>query len=80
MALSHEPSWTFLELQDVQPGEVVITDHQIVRSLVLLKSYAANDLCGCQPQRSLAESREPPCARCEAEGLIRAVTGEMQIT
>lgn len=67
-------SWSFLELRDPQPGEKVISDHQIVQALALLKQYSTADACACV----VDEGNEQParCRRCEAQALIGYVTGE----
>lgn len=76
-ALAHQPkpSWTVFELTEAHPGEVVITDDQIVRALLLLKDYARGDECNCAPD----EGNAPPnkCRRCSASALIGAITSEL---
>ena len=68
-----ERSWTFLQLELPQPGDLVIADQQIAHALLLLKNYAASDECACR----VDEGNEPttPCRRCAARELLGHVTG-----
>lgn len=70
-----ERSWSFLHLFDPLPGEVVISDRQIVCTLLLLRSYAARDECRCRTD----EGNEPAnqCLYCSVQTLIGEISGAL---